>query len=61
MDLVQNSANEQVRSGPIMTLPLLTIADYSHLLRDVPVCQVRSAGKLVCILSLGLEYINEIL
>ncbi|KAG6551053.1 hypothetical protein Mapa_007286 [Marchantia paleacea] len=37
--LYGNSANEQVRSGPIMTLPLLTIADYSHLLRDVPVCQ----------------------
>ncbi|KAL2621606.1 hypothetical protein R1flu_001811 [Riccia fluitans] len=37
--LYGNSANDQVRSGPILTLPLLTIADYSNLLRDVPVCQ----------------------
>lgn len=40
VDHLQNSAIEQVKSGPILTLPLLTIADYSHLLRDVPVCQV---------------------
>ncbi|KAL3680721.1 hypothetical protein R1sor_023677 [Riccia sorocarpa] len=43
--LYGSSANDQVRSGPILTLPLLTIADYSHLLRDIPVCQASGGNE----------------
>lgn len=38
--LSQNATEGQIRNGPILTLPLLTIADPGHPLRDMPVCQV---------------------
>jgi hypothetical protein len=39
--LPQNGTEGQAKSGPILSLPLLTIADPGHPLRDMPVCQVK--------------------
>lgn len=36
----QNGTEGQAKSGPILSLPLMTIADPIHPLRDMPVCQV---------------------
>lgn len=37
--LHNNSADGKSKTGPILRLPLLTISDQKHLLRDIPVCQ----------------------
>ncbi|KAG0579545.1 hypothetical protein KC19_4G105700 [Ceratodon purpureus] len=37
--LYGNGTEGQAKSGPILSLPLLTIADPGHPLRDMPVCQ----------------------
>jgi len=37
----QNGTEGQAKSGPILSLPLMTIADPGHPLRDMPVCQVK--------------------
>ena len=43
--LPQNGTEGQAKGGPILSLPLLTIADPGHPLRDIPVCQVKHSIK----------------
>lgn len=42
--LYGNGMDGQGKSGPILSLPLLTIADPGHPLRDMPVCQAFQLG-----------------
>ncbi len=48
---LQNVSDGQLRSGPILTLPLLTIADPGQPLRDIPVCQVSLALRILLTLD----------
>jgi hypothetical protein len=53
---LQNASDGQSRSGPILTLPLLTIADPGQPLRDIPVCQV----SLVLRILLTLDHLAHV-
>jgi hypothetical protein len=48
---LQNASDGQLRSGPILTLPILTIADPGQPLRDMPVCQVSLALRILLTLD----------
>lgn len=51
----QNGTEGQAKSGPILSLPLMTIADPIHPLRDMPVCQVIYTVYEACSFHLGTE------